>query len=233
MPPPRKPPSSTAAPGTIEPAATSRARFVPDEFPVPHYLIPEYLTQRPEFAPAPPRRGYYVYEELPRLKLRGLGPADSLILRHAIATKLIDVTRFYLAPLIPATSDPADLAPIPVSRDQLHTSPPPFLPDGAYAPNAPPIPAFTNIDRWPPAAPKRARHDIFVVEIKPNAGYVAAGQVLCYAWAWNRLFGDRWPAQPLILTDQPRPYLPEFGRHHGISLLALDKVLVEPPRFPT
>jgi len=86
--------------------------------------------------------------------------------------------------------------------------------------------------RKPPPSIAHPRR-IALVEIKPNAGYVAIGQVLCYAWAFNRAFNPLWYAHPVILTDLARPYTPAMCADYRIQLLNLGQMLVEPPPYPT
>lgn len=215
-----------------------RATRDPQRFPVPFIPFPlAYLTD-PRFAPGPPSRGFYLWDEVPRVKLRGLGPADSLILRHAVAANLFDPRGIYLAPLVPWTPPTQPLGGDGPSSNLLACPDAPLQPDCvlenilwmAKHPR-PPYPQL------PAEAAGRGPHPqlpaAYVVEIKPNAGYVALGQALCYHFAWMEHYGEDWPLQPAILTDLPRPYLPRLATAYGVSLFALGRLIVEPPPWPT
>lgn len=200
-----------AAPPALKVPGKRPVRIRPpsDRLPVPHYRISRDALADPLFAPPPPPRGFWLYKQIPRYHLRGIGPADSIILRHAIARGWFDVADIFLTPLIPWAPPP-----IPdgvISRDLEACPTAPFQPD---------LIVLTH---------DRAE----VIEIKPNAGYVAFGQVLAYHWAWSRHFGSTLPLAPAILTDQPRPYLVGMAADYGVHLHALGDLLVEPPPFPT
>lgn len=215
-----------------------RATWDVRSLPVYHHRIPADVYQDPRFAPPPPLRGFWLHDELPRRKLRGLGPADSLILRHAIARGLINPQHFYLAPLVPWRTPPAGpegaaWGQDPDSRDLLNCPDAPMQPDGvtdngnnrarSRTPGATDAQIYANLTPTP----------IEIIEIKPNAGYVAFGQVLAYAWAWNQLFQDKFPATPTILTDLPRPYLTPLALAYGVNVYQLGALLLEPPPWPT
>ena len=122
----------------IGPRYPTRIRYQPDEFPLPHYLIGRHLYMSPDFAPVPPPRGFWLYHELPRVKLRGLSPTDSLILRAAFARGVIHPACFYLAPLIPyhpAHDEP--LGPGQTSRNLTRCPDAPWQPDGGWDPDDP------------------------------------------------------------------------------------------------
>jgi hypothetical protein len=184
--------------------------FPADDFwPTPHYRISEDALADPMFAPPPPKRGYWLHAEIPPYKIRGLGPSDSIILRTAISRGMFNVNEIVLTPLVPWTPprDPAGA----VSRDLTICPDAPLQPDMAVNRND-----------------KR-----ILIEIKPNAGYAAFGQILAYVWNWNRHFGATHPARGAILTDQPRLYLVEMLPLYDLDLYALGDLIVEPPPFPT
>lgn len=228
-----RPPTSEPQPARIVPADRVRAEYHPHHFPVPYYRVAAADTHGPGEPPARPARGFFTYPELPRLKLRGLGPADSLILRVALKSGMFDPAHVYLAGLIPTTLADVDRAEIPLSRDRLHCPDPPLQFDFAYPEAPPPHDAHAAAQTRPATTSPGHPLHLLIVEVKPNAGYVAAGQALAYVWAWNRLFADRWPATPAILTDLPRPWLPAFAAEHDITLFSLGHLLIDPPAFPT
>jgi hypothetical protein len=61
-----------------------------------------------------------------------------------------------------------------------------------------------------------------VVECKPYAGLAAFGQVLGYAYLFKQQMG--YDPGKLIITDRPRPDLPEVCNLAGIELLYLTPV---------
>lgn len=228
------PPPQAKLPG----AKPYKATRNPEVLPVPYIPFPVERSREPDFAPAPPGRGYFLWSEVPRIKLRGLGPADSIILRHAIARNLFDPRVFYLGILIPWISPSGALGDTEPSRDLLQCPDAPLQGDGIYKPpydwmaKRPPRPEEVPGEFAPPGGYPTYPGPL-IIEIKPNAGYVAVGQVLCYHWAWMRHYGGDWPMQPAILTDLPRPYMPDFCRAVGVTLIALGSMLVEPPPWPT
>lgn len=222
----------------VAPRRPYRATRDPKRLPVPFIPFPlPYLTD-PRFAPGPPSRGFYLWDEVPRVKLRGLGPADSLILRHAIAANLFDPRGIYLAPLVPSTP-PGEPLGHDVPSSNLLASPdaplqPDYIVEGLLWMAKHPRPPYSLLpDEAAGRGPYPKLPDALVVEIKPNAGYVALGQVLCYHFAWTEHYGSDWPLQPAILTDLPRPYLPRLAHAYGVSLFALGNLIVEPPPWPT
>jgi len=237
---PDPPPVHTEPPPQAKLAGSKpfHATRQPDLLPVPFIPFPVLRALEPDFAPPPPARGYFLWNDMPRVKLRGLGPADSIILRHAVAAGLFDPSTLYLSPLIPTPPPKFTDVDWPVSRNLLRCRDAPPQPDCLYLgppykmaeppkPEvAPPAPE-TPTPRYPTYPPG------LIVEVKPNAGYVALGQVITYHWAWQRHFGRDWPMQPAILTDLPRPYMPDLCHDLGISLIALGDLIVEPPPWPT
>lgn len=215
-----------------------RATRDPKRLPVPFIPFPlPYLTD-PRFAPRPPSRGFYLWDQVPRMKLRGLGPADSLILRHAIAANLFDPRHFYLAPLVPWTPPEVPLGEDDPSNNLLQCPDAPLQPDGIV--NGEMMRKWRDTPEVAPLPPDAAGRGPYpklpanlIVEIKPNAGYVALGQVLCYHFAWMEHYGEDWPLSPAILTDLPRPYLPRLAHAYGVSIFALGHLIVEPPPWPT
>lgn len=213
-----------------------------DRLPVPFIKFPVHLVGRPDFSPPPPPQGFFVSETIPSVKLRGLGPHDSIILRAAIADGLLDPAHLMLSPLIPwvaqtvptrqlvnpfatAADQPSIQERIEaVTRGELGE---PGDPTDLAAPDCPDAPLQPDAMYDPPG------EQLQIIEVKPNAGYVALGQVLAYAWNWNRFYGPTRPAVPAILTDLPRAYLPGMAVDFGITLYTLGRLLVEPPPFPT
>jgi len=219
-----------------------RAERRPDILPTPFHFFPLAALNSPAALEPRPQRGFWLWTEIPRMKLRGLSPADSHILRTAARAGLIDPKRILLAPLVPWVAQhnltrvlaypgvpPRDVTPdvtaqatraairIEVPEEPEEPEEPPDCPDAPMQPDA----------------AIRGDGQIELLEVKPNAGYVALGQTLAYAWNWNRFFGTSWPARPAILTDLPRAYLPGMALDFGITLYTLGELLIEPPPWPT
>lgn len=232
-----------------------RATYHPDLFPTPYHTIRRAVADRDDFAPRLPARGWFRYPELPPVKLRGLSPTDSLILRAAIAERMLYPAEVGLAAVVPYTPPEPAATPIPVSRDLLTCPDAPGQVDGWIPWPEPPtrepsdeepgyplewpdhqekvIPGPERASDWPELPRARLPGRVWLIEIKPNAGYVALGQVLTYTWNWNRHYGARWPAEPAILTDLPRPYLVDMAPDFGIHIISLGRLIVEPPPYPT
>jgi len=233
-----------------------RAVYRPADLPVPHYRLSPEQIANPNFAPRIPEGRLADLAELDKPKLRGLSPQDSLILRAAITDAMIHPDRAHLSALIPWHEPDAQQQRVPTSRDLLScttapgqcdlillsapspTPPPPTAYDDAYAAltqgraELHPSPYARAAPPNPDPVPLRPTR-LLIVEIKPNAGYVALGQALAYHFYWNLRFRDRWPARPAILTDVPRPYLPQVAAAYGVDLLILARLLIEPPNYPT
>jgi len=197
-----------------------RATFNPALLPVPYYPYPldgplAPVAFLPRDVPLPLR-----WPSKSDPKLRGLSPADTAILRDAVAIGLIDPTVTYLGPLLP------------IQRGIYPGVYPP--PPTAYAGGA-----VTRVLEDCPDAPMQGDmitgplDDRFFVEIKPNAGYVALGQILTYWHAGTSLYGDVSPLKPAILTDLARPYMPGVCDDYGVTLFVLGYLLIEPPPWPT
>lgn len=60
-----------------------------------------------------------------------------------------------------------------------------------------------------------------LIEVKPNAGLSALGQLLAYNFYWNKENGRPKPAELAVVTDNARPYMPELFEHYGIRFYVL------------
>lgn len=233
-----------------------RALYRPDSFPTPHYrLSPEQLDS-PQWPIHPRPAGLAQEWELQRPKVRGLSPSDSLILKLAINEGMFHPDRTHLGALIPYEDPTVPWHEIEVSRNLLECGTAPTQcdlildrrPMPHYETDTPFDDAFRrvagpriDVKRNPlagpappvPAPPASPGFPVLIVEIKPNAGYVAFGQVLAYLWNWSRFYADRWPARAAILTDLPKPYLPALAAAYDVGILSLNTLVIEPPNYPT
>ena len=260
-----QPRAARFAPLNRELAATqrNRERNRPDLLPVGFYIISDDLLARADFLPAMPARGDVLLPEFNRIKLRGLGLADALILRLAIASGVIDPRAVFLAPQIPtplpldqgaapphiAVTVDAPLLPDFIGGDPIHGGDPDRNRDNRPDRIRQTLGTHEGDRLTTPTAQVRSNPNTgdganelailathvprFIWEIKPAAGHAALGQVLAYAHAWNHAFGPSFPLAPAILTDRPRPYLHSLATAHGVELHSLGQTVINPPSFPT
>lgn len=220
-----------------------------DRLPVPFIKFPAHLVNSPEFSPATPPQGFFLVAQIPKLKLRGLGPMDSIILRTAVTDGLLDPDHIMLSPLIPwvaltlptrklvnpfATTPDAPTIEERIERPAAGPQDPLDLAGGGDPPGITADPVdCPDAPMQPDAMYDPPNELLTILEVKPNAGYVAFGQTLAYAWNWNRFYGVERPAVPAIVTDLPRAYLPGMCVDFGVTLYTLGRLIVEPPPYPT
>ncbi len=220
-----------------------------DRLPVPFIKFPAHLVGSPEFSPDVPPQGFFLVNQIPTVKLRGLGPMDSIILRTAITEGLLDPAHIMLSPLIPwvaqtvptrklvnpfATDPDAPTIEERVVHGRFDDDPPGDSAGDPGAGDPGPVPAdCPDAPMQPDGMYDEPNEPLTILEVKPNAGYVAFGQSLAYAWNWNRFYGPDWPAVPAIVTDLPRAYLPGMCLDFGVTLFTLGRLVVEPPPYPT
>ena len=72
-----------------------------------------------------------------------------------------------------------------------------------------------------------------VVECNPAAGFVALGQVLCYAYLIDRQWSGFPQPKPIILTDAADPDLRDLWSRHGITVYELPGHTYTPIGRPT
>lgn len=61
--------------------------------------------------------------------------------------------------------------------------------------------------------------EVHVIEIKPDAGLSALGQVLGYAYLFRKEHPEHSKVVPVILTNQIRPDMPELTKAQGVRLM--------------
>lgn len=60
-----------------------------------------------------------------------------------------------------------------------------------------------------------------VIEVKPDAGISAIGQVKSYAYLFDQLDGDAKPVRPVIVTDRERPDMRALCAEQGVTLIVV------------
>ncbi len=126
-------------------AAKLRMRYIPERFPVPFYVAPDNIYDGSLKIPDVPPRGFWTSADVPPLKLRGMGPHDSLITRLAVASGFFDRKYLLLSPLIPYLPTGNLEEGVPVSRNLLQCEDPPHQPDGIV------VEENTCVGKWPEA----------------------------------------------------------------------------------
>lgn len=74
---------------------------------------------------------------------------------------------------------------------------------------------------------------LFVVEVKPYAGYVALGQSLMYLYHARLKLDPVRPLTALVLTDIPDPDFVPVAASQGVEFRQLGEFLEPRPRFAT
>lgn len=64
---------------------------------------------------------------------------------------------------------------------------------------------------------------LHLIELKPNAGMIALGQVIMYRHCLAKMLGHDLNIHAMIVTDQADIDLPELAQIHTIHLIQLDK----------
>lgn len=280
-PPPGAGPAFLGLPANSKVRAGPPARGTVDlgVLPVLFYPVSPAIFEAAPLSRATPSRGFWTQADVPRVKLRGLSPADTRLVVAAVQDGLWDARLIRLGLLVPWT-DGVSSAPrlLPREGEALRAAGDVALAQGAVTrelgeqrlrfggggvpaggrpggqlpaavevgpdveapayPSGEVVPPSRNLLECPnaPLQPDVGygdRGDLFLVEVKPSAGYVALGQSLAYCWNWNRFFGGEYPASPAILTDVPREYMRPICAAFGVSLFVLERLVVEAPAWAT